>query len=754
MDSFRRSLGAVAVVASAGAIAIACGGSDGGDPVDPAPDAGEAGQLDGTLPDVAPPDAGDSGDAGDADASGGTSLDGGACDGGALAVATVTPKFGMTTDKTTLTETGAGFLATPKMYLRSGAALTPLTSVAFVSSTSVSGVAPSGLAVGTYDVLVVNPGDCAGVLAGSFKVVADPVPVVLTVTPATGTTQTDVPVTITGCNFPANATTFTVGATGVEVQHLNDPPAAGANDPLCNNTPLYTMTGTIQTKTKTLAAGAYVVRVKNPTNATYGDYSSFVVSNPTGNLTGGWKAGPSLVTGRRSLSLVAGRVDDARRFLYAVGGENAGGVPLKTVEVAPVDRFGQLGAWFVGKNQLVAARSGHDVVRQGKYLYALGGTSSTGGTGGAAPAGTPLASIERAVILDPSGAPKITDPVVTAGGGTLAKGTFYYKVAAVLDATDPATEGETLASDEIVATLDAAGKVELTWTAPAVGTATHYRVYRTTAADGTSGAEVLLKDNIASTTYTDTGADVPGTEKPMPLGSTGRWLTSATSLLHARVGAASVIAPDPTAARHLYVLGGYGQCVAVTGVMDCYEHATISDDGATLGPAFVAGALPLTRGRMRHGAATMSVENGGPDFATNAGAGTAFVILGGGRGVNTSANTVEYALVGAAGALGAFGNPTSGFANERDGMKLLVASGYGYALQGGNAPNYALTSDQSAPAVVTATTVSFANWANAGANLATKLGRHGAAAESAFFYVAGGTTNDNDALATVYQVLH
>ena len=28
------------------------------------------------------------------------------------------------------------------------------------------------------------------------------------------------------------------------------------------------------------------------------------------------------------------------------------------------------------------------------------------------------------------------------------------------------------------------------------------------------------------------------------------------------------------------------------------------------------------------------------------------------------------------------------------------------------------------------------------------------AAESAFFYVAGGTTNDADALTTVYQILH
>lgn len=760
MNRFRRSLGIAAVLGGAGALAVACGGSDDSGGVTDSPDASEAASSSDTGGgfDSAPrPDAADAADAADtapeAAVDAGTNLDGGACDGGSLAVTGVTPKFGVTTDKTLLTITGGGFIATPKIFLRSGAALTPLTGVGFVSSSSITGTAPSGLGVGTYDVIVVNPGDCAGQLAGSFKVNADPAPVVLSVSPESGTTQTDVPVTITGCNFPANATLATVSSTLVEVAQLNDVPVAGGADARCNGNPLYTMTGTIQTKTKALTVGAYLVRVKDPTNLTFGDYASFVVSSPNGNLSGAWKAGPSLVTGRRSLALASGRVDDANRFLYAVGGENAAGVPLKTVEVAPVDRFGQLGAWFTGKNQLVAARSGHTITRQGRYLFAIGGTGSTGGTGGAAPTGTPLGSIERAVILVSSGAPKLTDPVASTASGTLAKGTYYYRVAAVLNATDPATEGETLASDEVVADLNAAGNVALTWTAPAVGTPLHYRVYRSKVANGTSGSEVLLKDTVLTTAYTDTGADVAGTEAPMPLGSTGKWVTSATSLLHPRLDTAATIAADPNGARHVFVLGGYGQCVATTGIMNCYEHATISDDGATLGAVFVTGTLPVAQARMRHGLAAMSAENGPPGFAANAGATTVFVVVGGGKSLNTAANTIEYAKVAAGGVLGAWANPT-GFSNERDGTQFLIANGYGYALQGGNAPSYALTSDQSANAVVTATTLSFPNWANAGANLAQKLGRHGAAAESAFFYIAGGTTNDADALATVYQILH
>src|SRR5207253_5088720 len=60
---------------------------------------------------------------------------------------------------------------------------------------------------------------------------------------------------------------------------------------------------------------------------------------------------------------------------------------LTSVEVAQVDRFGQLGKWTVGKNGLAVARSGHAVVRQGSYLYAIGGTSTKAGTGGLTPGG-------------------------------------------------------------------------------------------------------------------------------------------------------------------------------------------------------------------------------------------------------------------------------------------------------------------------------------------------------------------------------
>ena len=766
-----RSLGIVAVLAAAGAFAVACGGSDDSPGVEEA-DGGDGGPgVDSTLPDtsvadtsvadtsVADTSVADAADAADAaDGNVGMNLDGGACDGGTLSVTSITPKFGLTTAKTTLTLSGSGFVATPKLYLSSGGTLTPLTGVAFVSSSSVTGTVPSGLAAGTYGVVVVNPGDCAGTLAGSYKAVVDPAPQILSVSPQTGTTQADVTgVVITGCNFPANATVTTVSAALVEqAQTVTTAPAVlNASDPSCNNDPSYTMTATVLTKTLPLTVGAYLVRVTNPTTTTFGDYSSFVVTNPNGNLTGGWKAASGLNTGRRSLGMAAGRIDDARRFLYAVGGEITDGTALKTIEVAPVDRFGQLGTWTLGRNQLGTARSGLTVVQQGKYLYAIGGTSSKAGTGGAAPTGTPLGSIERAKILDLSGAPKLTDPAIVAGG-TLAKGTFYYKVAAVLTNAVPATTGETLPTDEAVATLAASGSVKLDWTAPVAGTVDHYRVYRTKVVDGVSGTEVLLKDSIASgtLTYTDTGADVPGTETPLVIGETGPWLDAGQALFKTRLDTAAAIVPDPAGNLFVEVAGGWGTCIATLGIMDCTEKASLSADGATLG-AFTANVTLLGQPRMRHGLAVMTAKNGPPTFSADATATTAFLVVAGGKGINTVSKTVEFSLIAATGATGTWANPNGGvntgggFANQRDGIQLLISSGYGYAMFGGSA-----TGDQSAQGKVTATALTFDNWSNAGANLGTALGRYGAASESAYFYVAGGTTNDVDAVTTVYQILH
>ena len=274
-------------------------GADTTVPFDGSPPQGEASTADAPIADAAT----EGGEASDS----GTTLDGGACGGDPVSLGAVAPQFAWKDAPTALTLTGTGFVATPKVYLRSAdGTLTQIRHVAFVSSTSITAVVPAGLTAGTYEIAVINANTCAGTLVGGVRVVAEAPPVILDVAPATGTTQTDVPVTITGCHFEADAQLSVVTAAGaVTVMSNSAPVCNGAPDARCNGTPLCTMSGTVQTKTKALPVGAYLVRATNVARNTWGEFATFVVTNPSGNL-GSWVASPSLVVGRRSLGVVAG----------------------------------------------------------------------------------------------------------------------------------------------------------------------------------------------------------------------------------------------------------------------------------------------------------------------------------------------------------------------------------------------------------------------------------------------------------------
>jgi hypothetical protein len=788
----RARLFGLLLIGVVGVVAAACGDDE--EPiVDPATDAGpETSRVDTTPP------AADTGvDTGlpivDSGPEGGTTLDGGACGGEPVTIASVVPQFGWVSEKTALTITGTGFLATPKVYLRvtggvdAGASdastdasttggFVQVQHVAFVSSTSLTVVVPANLVgVGTYEVAVVNPNSCADVIASGLRIVANPPPRIDSVSPSAGTTQENVVSTIKGCYFPTSVGGLTfqaVSSTGMITQMSTQGAAtcAGPSRPDCNDTNECTLLGVVGTKTPGLTSGAYLLRITNVADNTFGEYATFVVTNPSGNLTGGFVAEDALVTGRRSLGLVSGRINDASRFLYAIGGENAGGTALKTIEVGPLDRFGQLGKWFENKNQMELARSGPAVARHGKWIYVVGGTSSTGGTGGAAPTGTPLESFERAKILDPANAPVVTDPPGTdTTGGTLAAGTWYYKVAAIgSDADDPT--GESIASDEVVATLGAAGKVTLTW--QGMAGVTGWKIYRSAAVNGTSDSEVLLAsitggDASTTTQFVDDGSATAGTEKPMSAGSTGKWVKT-DAAIGPRSNAAAVVAVDPANAANafLYVSGGWGNCTVgqtTYGVVNCVHSAAINGTTGDLG-AFSAFAL-LANARMRHGMEVMTKANGPAAFTDGGAASTAtFLFVAGGRnaaGTFDGATNVEQMLVASGGGASnaSFAAVVSGFSDARDALQFRIANGYGYAFQGGsvqgNNVNYSVSTSQGL-ATVGATAVTFPNWSNAAANLNgnEKVGRHGVVDESAYFYLVGGTTNDTDARSTVYRVLH
>jgi hypothetical protein len=195
--------------------------------------------------------------------------------------------------------------------------------------------------------------------------------------------------------------------------------------------------------------------------------------------------------------------------------------------------------------------------------------------------------------------------------------------------------------------------------------------------------------------------------------------------------------------------------------LGCIEVAAINANG-TLGP-FAKSATSLATSRIRHGASVLD-NTTGPAAFTDAGATatTAFLVVAGGRhgAAFVNANNLEYALIGAGGTLGTFAYGAANFSSERDGTQFQIANGFGSVFVGGSLGNgagaaqYTATSDRSA-VTLTATTITFSGFSNAGANLnGAKRGRLGVADESGYFYLVGGTSNDNDVLTTVFRTLH
>lgn len=93
-------------------------------------------------------------------------------------------------------------------------------------------------------------------------------------------------------------------------------------------------------------------------------------------------------------------------------------------------------------------------------------------------------------------------------GGALAAGTYYYKVTAVNE------YGETIASNEVSATIAGTGHVTLDWND--VAGASGYKVYRSTS----TGNEKFLK-SVVNSTHTDQGADATTLIAPPGTNTTG-----------------------------------------------------------------------------------------------------------------------------------------------------------------------------------------------------------------------------------------
>ncbi|MBI4744614.1 MAG: IPT/TIG domain-containing protein, partial [Actinobacteria bacterium] len=94
-------------------------------------------------------------------------------------ITNVTPGNGVNTSTTNITITGTNFhsLATAKI------GSIDLTNVVWVSDTTINATVPTGLAPGTYDISVINPGDMVGTLTNGFRVKQKPTAFIDSVSP-------------------------------------------------------------------------------------------------------------------------------------------------------------------------------------------------------------------------------------------------------------------------------------------------------------------------------------------------------------------------------------------------------------------------------------------------------------------------------------------------------------------------------------------------------------------------------------------
>jgi hypothetical protein len=542
--------------------------------------------------------------------------------GNMFALTGIEPPFGCTCSDTTVHIFSAGaFVSTPVVTMVPHGQATPVTvlkRVAFLSSSELSAVVPAGLTVGGYDVTVTNPpssGGSSGTLMNGFTVVTQPVPTVCSVAPAQGTTQADTAVVITGASFRAGVTVDLAMPSATP----GTPPTvvAGAT----TGTPVVNSGGTqitgVTIKSTTLAVGNYLVRVTDPDSPinAYDDFAGFVVVNPSAKLSG-WAAGTSLTgappVGRALHGTITAQDDLGNDFIYVLGGEEASG-PVATVEDCKLGGFGDMGAFFDNANSMNKSRVGLGAVAvpvQGTsvcappttYVYALGGSTDYTAT-----AGTADGSVERALVLRTKDAPVVMDPGTAGLTGTLAAGTWYYEVSAVLAASDPEAPGEGLPSEEAIAGLRAVGGVSLTWnsvTQNAAGnsvTVVGYRIYRTDAADGTSGTEHLL-DTIDCTTgtpcagttvtYHDDGSkSTMPAMSPLPEGSLGEFVNQ-TQTITPRFEHGAAVAADSAGASYVFVAGGRTDNMtgSATNILASVEAAPIMANG-DLGTFASAGTL-------------------------------------------------------------------------------------------------------------------------------------------------------------------
>jgi hypothetical protein len=548
-----------------------------------------------------------------------------------------------------------------------GTASIPLRRVAFINASTITAVVPtcSGQSAapfsdtsaggcpngivpgGPYTITVQDPQNGKGSLSGAqgFVVVPNEPPIIASIAPTaidTGGTG-DLQINsggLTGTNFAATSKPQVVFPAGSNLRACDLPITSQTTSVIHATVPgsvaqancvEYDPTGAQVAATGgfTIGTGLYVIRVQDTADPAYGDYSGLVVTQPSKKPTAGETLAPALQTARADFPLVQAGDDIGNQYLYALGGIDgppASGAALSSIEVAQITLFGTLGSFalldrtalgYVGGTGTTAApRHGLGAVA----VNVPGDTSYVFVLGGIDPSGRAIANVERAQVLKAADAPVIDSPIVTGPGGNLTRGTYYYRVSAVLAASDPKNPGgETLASDVEPATAPASGKATLSW--PCIPGAVKFRIFRNSVVNQSAATLLLLSERSAvvtsctgsplpEETFTDSGfGGFAGNQQPQPPGALGRWVAM-TALPTARGQLAAKLAGD-----RIFAAGG---CTTTTCNGPGGETASV--DIALLAGASIASysGASLTQARRQAGITLVNKTTAPGEFTTAA----------------------------------------------------------------------------------------------------------------------------------------
>ncbi|MGD8863268.1 MAG: hypothetical protein PVI30_24860 [Myxococcales bacterium] len=671
---------------------------------------------------------------------------------------------GMAEDNVPFSPTPSAFL-NPQAGSGSDAAV-QLVGVTYVDEDTLTAVVPAGVALGDYDLVVVDADGNVGVLTDAYTAVDTAPPTIENVFPQSivNSDSYDAPgggnvaqeLTVFGDDFDtASVALLCESPDGMSVA----PASVGSGTEVCD---VDGCSLTVVVDGSGLSPGdVCLVRVENG-DGSYADYSAVGVTNPSRNLSNP-SAGQDMNTARRAPAAGAVQATSAARFVYAIGGDGGpetSDAPFDSAELAPVGVFGGMRPFVDNREQLNQARAFAGSVTIGRYIYVFGGTDGSDA----------LASAERALVLSPAEVPVITDIDLCLSGGAsdcfgtvpstdgLLTGEYAYRISAVIDpASSRNLGGETLASDPIIIRLPeivAAGEtrrvaVQLFWEAPVdnlgdpLEDIIGYRIYRTPA-DGVAAADELLIGEVDETTFefVDGGIDV-GTDQPLPQGSTSAWqsLPDMNVARNALAGAAARD-PDSPTGHFIYALLGMdnGDTDALDGnALSSFEYLEVQtlDNGRQdlLGGWTTGTDTTSLDGRFLHGAWVADEQ-----VFTALGAGETLIYVGGGRdapGNSGVLGSVEVLAVQTDGDLVyEAGNPAQASEPSRTGFSTLAAFGRLFVLGGADPMPRASASS----AQIIARDELSTSFNNEGVQLIESRFVAGSTVQSAFLFVLGGQT--------------